>query len=635
MAERDSAGSDGAGAKTRHASEDEARALAESSRQEDWSGRSFLRELFLGKLRVDWIDPFPERQPSERFTAYAAKLEAVFRDEIDSAQIDAEGQVPERVIARLREIGAFGLKIKPEYGGLGFDQVEYCRLLEIAGAYDGSVAALVSAHQSIGLPQPLALFGTDAQKKAYLPRCAAGAISAFALTEPDAGSDPARLSTTATRGADGDFVLHGEKLWITNGTIAELMIVMARHTDTDRISAFIVEADTPGVSVGHRCRFMGLRGIENGVLKFDGVRVPKENIVGGEGNGLKVALVTLNTGRLSLPSAVVGGARRSLGWARAWSNARVQWGAPVGKHEAVSHKLAELAATTWAMESFTRLACELSMRDGYDIRLEAAAAKEWVSTRGWSGIDEVLQIRGGRGYETERSLEARGEPAFPVERFMRDSRINRIFEGSSEIMHLFMAREMVDRHLQVAGAMFDKKATTADKLRALPSIAAFYAAWYPPLWFGLGTFFRYGRFGKLASHLRFAERASRRLARNVFHGMVWYQARLERKQAFLFRTVDLAMEIAVMCAAIVRAQRLVDQGAPNAAAAVDLAEAYARDARAFVDRRFGELWQNHDAAKTDTGRAMLDGAFRFLELDAADAGVGSADSADALDTAAK
>ncbi|MEQ1501219.1 MAG: acyl-CoA dehydrogenase family protein [Myxococcota bacterium] len=599
--------------RNRNASEDEARALAEASRESEWAGRSFVRELFLGTLRVDWIDPYPETEPTEKFKAYAEKLEAFFRDEVDSARIDRERQIPPETVDRLRELGAFGLKIDPKYGGLGFDQAEYCRLLEIVGAYDGSIGALVSAHQSIGLPQPLKLFGTDAQKAAYLPRCAAGAISAFALTEPDVGSDPARLATIARRTPEGDFVLSGEKLWITNGTVAELMIVMARHDDTEKISAFIVETAWAGVSVGHRCRFMGLNGIENGVIHFDQVKVPKDSIVGGEGNGLKVALVTLNTGRLSLPSAVVGGARRTLGWARQWSGERVQWGAPVGKHEAISHKLAELAATTFAMESWTRLACELAKRDGYDIRLEAAAAKEWVSTRGWTAIDDVMQIRGGRGYETEVSLEARGEQPWPIERMMRDSRINRIFEGSSEIMHLFMAREMVDRHLKVAGALFDKKATTGDKVRALPKIAAFYAGWYPRLWWGLGTPFKYGRFGKLAGHLRFAERASRRLARNVFHGMVRYQAKLERKQAFLFRTVDLAMELAVLCAAVVRAQKLVDRGDPTAASAVELADLFARDARRFVERRFHELWANDDDAKTAIGRSMLDGAYTFVE----------------------
>lgn len=600
----------------RHASEDEARELAESSRQSEWEGRSFLRELFLGNLRVDWIDPWPEREPSARFREYYATLEAFLRDEVDSARIDREGEYPPEVIARLKELGAFGLKIDPKYGGMGFDQAEYGRLVELVAGYDGNLAAMLSAHQSIGLPQPLKLFGTKEQQDRYMPRCAAGAITAFALTEPDVGSDPARLATRATRTPEGDFVIDGDKLWITNGTIADLMVVMARHDDTNKISAFIVEGNSPGISVVHRCRFMGLRALENGLIRFRGVRVPKENLLGAEGAGLKLALVTLNTGRLSLPAACVGGARRALTWVREWSNRRVQWGAPVGKHEVMSHKLATLASTTYAMESFSRLASELALREGYDIRLEAATAKEWASTRGWEGVDELVQIRGGRGYETEDSLRARGEDPWPVERMMRDSRINRIFEGSSEIMHLFMAREMVDPHLKVAGALFDKKATSGDKWAALPKIVAFYARWYPGLWWGLTTPFQYGRFGSLAGHLRFAERASRRLARSVFHGMVWYQAKLERKQAFLFRTVDIAMELAVMVAAVVRAQAAVDARSPNADRTVALADSFARDARRFVERRFHELWNNDDDAKAATGREMLDGAFLFLEDEA-------------------
>ncbi len=597
----------------RHASEDEARELAESSRQSEWAGKSFLRELFLGNLQVGWIDPWPEREPTERFTAYYASLETFLREEVDSAKIDREGEYPPEVLRRLKEMGAFGLKIDPKYGGMGFDQAEYGRLVELVASYDGNLAALLSAHQSIGLPQPLKLFGTKEQQERYMPRCAKGAITAFALTEPDVGSDPARLATRATRTPEGDFVLDGVKLWITNGTIADVLVVMARHDDTNRISAFIVEGDSPGLSVAHRCRFMGLRALENGVLKLEGVRVPKENLLGAEGQGLKLALVTLNTGRLSLPAACVGGARRALTWVREWSNRRVQWGAPVGKHEVMSHKLATLASTMFAMESFSRLASELSLREGYDIRLEAATAKEWASTRGWEGVDELVQIRGGRGYETETSLKERGEDPWPVERMMRDSRINRIFEGSSEIMHLFMAREMVDPHLQVAGALFDKKATSADKWAAIPKIVSFYARWYPGLWWGLGTPFRYGRFGRLATHLRFAERASRRLARSVFHGMVWYQQKLERKQAFLFRTVDIAMELAVLVATVVRAQAMVDRRDVAAEAGVKLADAFALDARRLVERKFRELWANDDDAKAKTGREMLDGAFLFLE----------------------
>src|SRR6185436_9651432 len=432
----------------------------------------------------------------------------------------------EKVIDGLRKLGAFGMKVPKEYGGLGFTVAEYCKVMELIGSADGNLGALLSAHQSIGVPQPLKLFGTPEQKKKYLPRCAAGAISAFALTEPHVGSDPASLSTTAELVGDS-YVLNGEKLWCTNGTLAELLVVMARNPKTKKISAFVVESAWPGVKVEYRCRFMGLKALGNGVISFKDVRVPKENLIGQEGSGLKVALITLNTGRLTLPAICAGIAKHCLNVVRGWSAVRVQWGVPVWKHEAISHRIADFAATTFALDSVARLAALMADRGGYDIRLEAAAAKEWNTVRAWEMIDQTLQIRGGRGYETESSLQGRGETPIAVERLMRDCRINLIFEGSSEVMHLFMAREAVDKHLQVAGAMIDPKRSTKDKAAALPKILAFYAGWYPPLWLrGLAGPFRYGDFGPLARHLRFDDRSCRKLARESFHGMAVYQAKM-------------------------------------------------------------------------------------------------------------
>lgn len=596
------------------ATEEESRALAEQSREATWAGRSFLRELFLGSLRVDWVAPWPEHPETEAFVAFRDRLERFLVERVDSARIDAEGRIPPEVIAGLAELGAFGLEIPEAYGGLGFDQVEYCRIIERVASYDGNLTALLSAHQSIGVPRPVLLFGNEDQKRRFLPRCAAGAISAFALTEPDVGSDPARLATRADRTPEGDYLLHGEKLWITNGTIAELFVVMARHSDTGRISAFLVEADQPGVSVGPRCRFMGLRALENGVVRFDRVRVPAANRLGAEGDGLRIALATLNTGRLSLPSACVGTCRRGLGYARRFAASRVQWGRPVGRHEAIAHKLADMAATTWAMESWCHLANALSLREGYDIRLEAAAAKEYGSVRSWQILDDLVQIRGGRGYENEASLRERGEEPWPVERMLRDARINRIFEGSSEIMHLFMAREMVDTHLRVAGKLLAREATPGEKLRALPRILAFYARWYPRQWFGLRTPFLYRAFGELGRELRWAERQSRRLARAVFHGMIRHRARLEHKQAFLFRTVDIAIELAVLVAATVRAGHMVAREEPEARRAVELTRAHAANARRHVEAAFRALWSNNDDLRTRLGHAVVDGAHTWLEL---------------------
>ena len=599
---------------TQAASESESRRVAEQSRQEAWEGRGFLRELFLGRLALDLIHPFPDAgKERPEFARFVDDLRTFLREEVDPVAIDRSGEYPPPVLDGLRRLGAFGMKISREYGGLGFTVSEYCRAMELVGSYDGNIAAVLSAHQSIGVPQPLKLFGTDAQKARYLPRCAAGAISAFALTEPGVGSDPASLSTTAERQGD-HYVLNGEKLWCTNGTIAELLVVMARDPQTRRISAFIVETGWEGVQVEYRCRFMGLRALANGIITFRNVRVPRENLIGREGQGLKIALVTLNTGRLTLPAVCAGVAKRCLEICRGWAAARVQWGAPIWKHEVIGQRIADMAATGFAMDSVARLAAEMADRGGYDIRLEAAAAKEWNTVRAWELADQTLQIRGGRGYETESSLAGRGEAPIGVERMMRDLRINLIFEGSSEIMHLFMAREAVDKHLEVAGALIDPRRAAAEKRAALPGVAAFYARWYPMLWLrGLAAPGRFGEFGALARHLRFVERSARRLARASFHGMLLYRAGMERKQAFLFRSVDIVMELFAMAAAVTHAARLADGRYPEAARARELADLFCRNAERKVRRLFADLWRNDDALKNRLAASVMEGGHAWLE----------------------
>ena len=597
----------------RMTTEQESRQLAEDSREQEWVGRGFLRELFLGQFSLDLVHPFPkvDHQRPE-FTKFYGELRDFLATKVDSVEIDETGEYPEHVLDGLRKLGAFGMKIPTEYGGLGFSVSEYCKVMEMIGSYDGNLTALLSAHQSIGVPQPLKLFGTPDQKKKYLPRCAKGAISAFALTEPHVGSDPASLSTTAE--ADGDFyVLNGEKLWCTNSTLAELLVVMARDPKTKKISAFIVETSWPGVKIEYRCRFMGLKALANGVVSFKDVRVPKENLVGEEGKGLKIALITLNTGRLTLPAACAGIGKQCLEIVRGWTNARNQWGLPIWKHEAVAHYIADMAATTFAMDSVAKIASAMADRGGYDIRLEAAAAKEWNTVRAWEVVDRTLQIRGGRGYETEKSLKGRGEAPIPVERVMRDCRINLIFEGSSEVMHLFMAREAVDKHLQVAGAMIDPKATMATKLAAMPKILSYYAVWYPPLWFrGLTSWSKYADFGPLASHLRFIDRAARKLARSSFHGMALYQAKMERKQGFLFRCVDIVMELFVMAATISHARSIRDAGGVEGKQAIELADLFCRQARRRVKRSFASLWSNDDAKLNSVAAQVMKGEDEWL-----------------------
>jgi alkylation response protein AidB-like acyl-CoA dehydrogenase len=599
------------------ATEKEARDVAEAARESEWTQPSFVRELFLGRFRFDLIHPHPVTDAAEEARAkpFMDRLRA-FLERVDSDAIDREGEIPEPLVQELRDMGAFGIKIPTEYGGLGLSQTSYVRAMAMVTSKDGSLTALLSASQSIGVPQPLKLFGTDEQKKRFFPRLAKGAISAFALTETDAGSDPANMRTTATPSEDGKyFVLNGEKLWCTNGTRAELLVVMARTPDKivdgkprKQITAFIVETDTPGVEIAHRCRFMGLKAIENGVIRFDNVKVPRENILWGEGKGLKLALITLNTGRLTLPASAAGGAKAMLQISRTWSQERVQWGQPIAKHEAVAQKIAKMAANTFAMESIAELASAMADQGGFDIRLEAAIAKMWNTEAGWRIVDDTLQIRGGRGYETADSLRARGEKPIGVERAMRDFRINLIFEGSSEIMRLFIAREAVDHHFKTAFDVVNPEASGAQRRSAFLRSAKFYPAWYLGRWFG-GTK-SYSEFGKLAPHLKYVERTARKLGRAIFHAMVRLGPKLEKRQMVLFRAVDIGAELFAMAAACSRAQMLATRGDTNATTLADL---FCRESRLRIAEHFGNLFGRNDGALYRVAQDVVKGEYAWLE----------------------
>jgi alkylation response protein AidB-like acyl-CoA dehydrogenase len=600
-----------------------ARKVAEDARETEWSRPSFGKQLFLGDFQLGLIHPHPhpEEGASQAGEEFCGRLLEFCQTRVDAAQIERDAEIPPEVAKGLADLGAFGMKIPVKYGGLGLSQLYYNRALMIIGSASPALGALLSAHQSIGVPQPLALFGTEEQKQLFLPRCARGEVSAFLLTEPDVGSDPARLHTTAVPTEDGsEYVLDGVKLWTTNGVVGDLLVVMAQVPRSEGhrggISAFVVEGDAEGVTVENRNAFMGLRGLENGLTRFHQVRVPASNLIGKEGQGLKIALTTLNTGRLSLPALCAAAGKWSLKIAREWSAERVQWGRPIGEHEAIAKKISFIAATSYALEAMVDLASQLADDKRNDIRIEAALAKLYASEMAWLIADELVQIRGGRGYETAESLAARGERGVPAEQMLRDLRINRIFEGSTEIMHLFIAREAVDTHLSVAGELIEPGAGLGDKARAAGKAGGFYARWLPTLVTGEGRMpGAYREFGPLAPHVRYVERISRKLARATFYGMSRWQGRLERKQGFLGRIVDIGAELFAMSAACVRAQMDATTGGTDGRAATsrELADAFCQQSRVRIGELFSGLWDNTDALDVRVAKKVLSGRYTWLE----------------------
>jgi len=602
------------------ATERESRAVVEAAREKGWERPSFARGLYLGRFDLALVHPHPRADPADdaRGDEFLTRMRAVC-EHIDGARIEREARIPDEDVKALADVGAFGMKIPREYGGLGLSTSSYGKALMLASSAHPSLGALLSAHQSIGVPEPVKLVGTSEQKEAFLPRCAAGAVSAFLLTEPDVGSDPARLATTAIPTADGAaYLLDGVKLWTTNGVVADLLVVIARVPAHDGqkggITAFVVEGRSPGITVERRNSFMGLRGIENGLTRFHQVRVPAENRLGNEGDGLKIALTTLNAGRLAIPAMCAAAGKWALKIAREWSSERVQWGRAIGEHEAVAEKIAFIAATTYGLESVLELSAQLADAGGKDIRIEAAIAKLWASEMAWKIADELVQIRGGRGYETAESLRARGERAVPAEQILRDARINRIFEGSSEIMRLLIAREAVDAHLKAAGALADKDATFQDKARAAVGASGFYAKWLPHLVAGRGSApMSYAEFGPLAEHLRFVERSSRKVARHTFYGMSRWQAKLEYRQVFLGRVVDIGAELFAMTAACSRAEMLRVDDDVRGRQAYQLADAFCDQSRLRVETLFAALWTNTDATDSRLARRVLAGDYTWIE----------------------
>ncbi len=395
---------------------------------------SFISQLCFGSIEEDQILPYPKMKDGDQevFKNIRGSIEQLLKPhEKDFREWDAKGEMPASFLEEMKQFGLFSLLIPEAHGGMNLSTTAYSRTLQELATYDGSVAVTVGAHSSIGM-RGLLLFGTDEQKAKWCPKLATGEmIAAFCLTEPGAGSDAASIKTTAV--ADGDdFILNGSKLWITNGGIAQFYTVFAKtggQAERGHMTAFVVTSDMPGVSTGPHEDKMGLRASNTTTVNMDNVRVPKANVLGEVGKGFKVAMKILNSGRTGLGGGSVGVMKKMIELATKQAKERVQFGKPIAEFGLIKQKLGHMVVACYATESAVNMVNHFIDSGQEEYAVEAAITKVFASEAMWRTVDEALQIAGGNGFMRE----------FPYERALRDARINRIFEGTNDILRLFIA----------------------------------------------------------------------------------------------------------------------------------------------------------------------------------------------------
>ena len=343
---------------------------------------------------------------------------------------------------------------------------------------------------------------------------------------------------------------------------------------------------------------MGLKALYNGVVLFEDVVVPKENVVLAEGKGMRVALNTLNIGRLTLPAICVGASKECLRTMRQWTATRSQWGQAIGKHQALADKLARMAADTYAMQAMVELCANLVDRKNCDIRVESAMAKMWGTEAYWTIIDNSMQMKGGRAYETDESKEQRGEERDGIERMFRDSRVNLIFEGSSEIMRLILAREALDPHLKIAGDVVNSKLPWSKRIKAAVKAGLHYAWWYPKQW--IPTYHP-------NKHSRYVRNTSKKLARTLFHSMIRYGPGLDKQQLLLGRLTEIGTELFVMMCALLKSEYSDDKDEK------ELVDVIVRNGKIKIKEKFAAIRNNNDKRNYKLGRKVLDGDYKKIE----------------------
>jgi len=596
--------------------------------RERLTGLSFLAGVFVG--RPDFNLLLPPAESAEEIAigeAYCRKIEAFLKSQVDPAEIERTAKIPQHVIKGLFGLGAFGMKIPTEYGGLGFSYKNYGRVLTLIASWSNILSLTIAVPQSIGIAMPILLFGNESQKKTYLPRVAREEISAFALTEPITGSDAANVQTTAVLDRSGShFVVNGEKLWCTNGPIARYITLIARvpakkvlrdgvpawipvpvgETPEDRVhTAFILDMQTSGVTVRERCQFEGCRGIENAWMIFEEVRVPADSIIGEIGKGLKYALTILNVGRaISIPAICLGMAKQAWQPTLDRANTRITFGKPLAERQTQMMRIGRMATDLFAMEALASLVWHMADQKQYDIRIEAAIAKIFCSEKTIQFLKDSQIIFGGMGYETADSKGVRGEPAFIIEQLVRDVEMYRIGEGATDVLRPFVAREGLNPHLERASAYLMGNVTKAGRRAAFVKLLKYYLPWYREQWRPkpLPSRPEFQR-PKIRAKLLYVEHISRKLARAILYAMALQREALRDDQGRQNRIEEIGEDILTILATALHADG--KQQASGDATPWELANEFFRQAKARIARNVRELIHNDDRKTTTLGRRAL------------------------------
>jgi alkylation response protein AidB-like acyl-CoA dehydrogenase len=545
---------------------------------------SFGKSLFFGDILEDQMFPYPE-MPRDQAELVKPICETIdkYMAEIDTRKLDRVGEFPPELLQSLKEIGLFGMIVPEEHGGLGLSNTGYARVMQQVASWDASIAVTLGAHSSIGL-KGLLLFGTAEQKRRFLPKLGSGEmIAAFCLTEPGSGSDAFSIKTSARR--EGDFyILNGQKLWITNGGIADFYTVFAKTTpDTGsqkgKITAFVVTRDLGGVTSGPHEDKMGIRASNTTAVYFDNVRVPAANVLGEEGKGFKVAMSILNHGRTGLGAGAVGGQRRLLQLAVAHATERKQFGRPIVSFGKVKEKLGRMATNLYVSESLCYFVAATIDRGGVDYSVEGAATKVFNSEAVWNAADEALQIAGGMGYMREQ----------PYEQAVRDSRINRIFEGTNEILRQYIGLTGLQKPGEyLKGLGRDLSNSLKDPIKGfglLRDYAVRKARQTVPM-----QAVPYGRtpqIGKahpaLQEQVIYLEDAVQSLAGLCETSLRKYGRNIVEQQLQVSRIADIAIDLLALSATLARTSRIIEQrGLEKSKDEISMAYTFYSDARTRV-----------------------------------------------------